>query len=323
MDAGHRGLLERQGYGLVGEHSAVKLCHWLRQKLVKGRPCYKETFYGISSHRCLQMTPWLGCNQGCLFCWRYPGDDPVVDEPMEAVALLEGAIDTQRRLVSGYRGVETVDDGMWHEARDPDQMAISLAGEPTMYPLLGDLVAAARERGITTFLVSNGTLPDRLAAIDPLPTQVYVSVDAPNREVFSRLCRPSSDALWGRLQDGLGVLHDLDTRTVIRHTLVNGYNMVDVDGYARQVSLAEPDYVEAKGYVFVGHSRQVLSIDCMPSIDQVREFAEALAGGTGYVVTAEKADSRVVLLTKDGKLPGVSRPLRDGPGGSGEGAESP
>ena len=310
MDARVRGILERQGYGLVGEHSAVKLCHWLRQKLVRGRPCYKETFYGIESHRCLQMTPWLGCNQGCLFCWRYPGDDAAAPEPMDAAGLLEDAIEAQRRLVSGYRGVESVEDGMWREARDPDQMAISLAGEPTMYPHLGDLVEAARARGMTTFLVSNGTLPERLAAIDPLPTQVYISVDSPNEEVYGRLCRPSSGALWGRLQDGLTVLRDLGTRTVVRHTLVNGHNMEDVDGYARQVTLAEPDYIEAKGYVFVGHSRQVLSIDCMPSIGQVRAFAETLAERTGYVVTAERADSRVVLLTKDGRLPREANPVR-------------
>ena len=31
--------------------------------------CYKAQFYGIESHRCVQMTD-LRCNQQCLFCWR-------------------------------------------------------------------------------------------------------------------------------------------------------------------------------------------------------------------------------------------------------------
>ncbi|MFV2040427.1 MAG: 4-demethylwyosine synthase TYW1, partial [Candidatus Hydrothermarchaeales archaeon] len=57
MDEETRRLLKSQKYHLVGGHSAVKGCHWLKESLVRGRECYKAKFYGISSHRCLQMTP--------------------------------------------------------------------------------------------------------------------------------------------------------------------------------------------------------------------------------------------------------------------------
>lgn len=33
--------------------------------------CYKHTFYGIESHRCMEATPSLACANKCVFCWRY------------------------------------------------------------------------------------------------------------------------------------------------------------------------------------------------------------------------------------------------------------
>src|SRR5216110_2242418 len=71
MDSEKQEVLERQGYRIVGEHSGVKLCHWTKASLTKGVGCYKQTFYGIESHRCLQMTPTVdACNLACQFCWR-------------------------------------------------------------------------------------------------------------------------------------------------------------------------------------------------------------------------------------------------------------
>ena len=52
MDPQRQEVLERQGYRIVGEHSGVKVCYWTKSKLTRGIGCYKETFYGIESHRC-------------------------------------------------------------------------------------------------------------------------------------------------------------------------------------------------------------------------------------------------------------------------------
>src|SRR2546429_6773003 len=72
MDAEKQEVLERQGYNIVAEHSGVKLCHWTKASLTKGVGCYKQTFYGIESHRCLQMTPTVdACSLACQFCWRF------------------------------------------------------------------------------------------------------------------------------------------------------------------------------------------------------------------------------------------------------------
>ena len=39
--------------------------------MLRGRGgCYKHTFYGIESHRCIETTPSLACANKCVFCWR-------------------------------------------------------------------------------------------------------------------------------------------------------------------------------------------------------------------------------------------------------------
>ncbi|HHY00083.1 MAG TPA: 4-demethylwyosine synthase TYW1, partial [Methanothermobacter sp.] len=65
--------LTKKGYRFVGsnQHSAVKVCHWTKKSLLDEGVCYKEKFYGIKSHRCLQMSPSIPfCHHKCLFCWR-------------------------------------------------------------------------------------------------------------------------------------------------------------------------------------------------------------------------------------------------------------
>jgi tRNA wybutosine-synthesizing protein 1 len=62
-------------------------------------------------------------------------------------------------------GTET-DRRKYEEALTPRHVAISLTGEPTLYKDLGDLTRSFQKRGLTTFLVSNGTLPSALAELE-------------------------------------------------------------------------------------------------------------------------------------------------------------
>lgn len=296
-------ILEKQHYHIVGEHSGVKLCHWLGEKLLRGRSCYKESFYGIQSHRCLQMSPTVNnCNQSCLFCWRYQGSSEMgLDKEDEPEKILEGAVEGQRRLITGYKGDERTAPEMWAEAWEPNMVAISLAGEPTLYSQLGGFIEACHKRGMTTFLVTNGTLPEALEKLDPLPRQLYVTVAAPNEEIYRKLCVPLVRDGWQRLNRTLELLPSLGTRTVIRHTLVDGWNMGHEKEYARLVEKANPLFVEPKGYVFVGYSRERMHNSNMPSQDKVGEFAKNLCAETGYEILAEQKASRVVLLGNDKK----------------------
>ncbi len=306
-----RRILEKQKYRLVGEHSAVKVCHWLGQRLLHGRSCYKERFYGINSHRCLQMTPAVNdCTQMCLFCWRFQGFGATLgevhDDPKE---VMDGCIAAHRKLIQGFKGSHRCKPEDFAEAMEPNQVACSLSGEPTMYSRLGELFEECHRRGMTTFLVTNGTRPDVLEALDPLPTQLYVSVVAPDPEVHRRLCAPLERDAWENLMRTLDILPSLDTRKVIRHTLVSGYNMGFEDAYARLIERADPHFIEAKGYVFVGDSRKRMTLENMPSHDSVRAFSERLAGCSGYEVRDEQHSSRVVLLARPGmgstRIPGL------------------
>ena len=58
------------GYRIVGSHSGVKMCRWTKSMLRGRGGCYKHTFYGIESHRCMESTPSLACANKCVFCWR-------------------------------------------------------------------------------------------------------------------------------------------------------------------------------------------------------------------------------------------------------------
>jgi len=102
----------------------------------------------------------------------------------------------------------------------------------------------------------------------------------------------------------LELLPSLDTRTVIRHTLVQGWNMDEqyVKEYAELDEKASPLFIEPKGYVFVGYSRKRMNISNMPSHNSVRAFGNDLAECLGYELTMEKPDSRVVLLSKKSKM---------------------
>ncbi len=291
-------ILKKHGYAFTGDESGVKLCHWVREKLIRGRSCYKEDFYGIDCHRCLQMSPALDiCNQSCLFCWRYQDygkrEEVTFDEPKKIVLK---SIQAQKELVSGFRGDERCSEKMWKEARDPNQVAISLSGEPTMYPHLSDLIKEYEKRGMNTFLVTNGTRPHIIENLDHLPSQMYVTLAAPNKKIFKKLCVPNSEDLWNDIKRSLELLPSLDTRTVVRHTLVDGWNIGWEDEYARLIEKAEPDFVETKGYVFVGDSRTRMSIKNMPSHETIRGFAKKENELLGLKILAEKEESRVVLL---------------------------
>lgn len=298
--------LEKQKYHLVGRHSAVKKCRWLHETLVHGRPCYKQKFYGIKTHQCIQMTPTLFyCTQQCLFCWRAQSGDlklkwdemkfPQWDSPEEIV---EGCIREHLRILTGYKANPKTDKQKFKEALTPKQVAISLTGEPTLYENIGELVRAFHRRGFTTFLVSNGTVPSALANLSEEPTQLYISTCAPDEETFVQVCRPQIPKAWEKLNETLKLLQSFRCPTVIRTTLAKGLNMKNVKGYARIIEKAKPTYVEPKAYMHVGFSRLRIGFENMPSHKEIREFGAQLTEEIGYKLIAESPESRVVLLSR-------------------------
>ncbi|MCG2728555.1 MAG: 4-demethylwyosine synthase TYW1 [Candidatus Methanoperedenaceae archaeon] len=291
-------LLKKHGYHLAGSHGAVKTCLWLNKSLRNDGGCYKSRFYGMTSHRCIQMTPTLVCNHRCLHCWRaieVPVEVPRVwDSPEEIV---KSCLTEQRRLVSGYGGSEFMDKAKWKEAFDPKHVAISLSGEPTFYPYLPELVEEFHKKGMTTFVVTNGTNPEMVGKIKP--TQLYISLNAPDKDTYEKVCAPLADT-WENILQSLEVMKDSKIRTAIRITLTKGVNMFAPLGFARLIEAAEPEYVELKAYMHLGFSRKRLSLDSMPSHEEVLDFSGKVAQALGYCIADESENSRVVLLSKDG-----------------------
>lgn len=217
-----------------------------------------------------------------------------LDDPAE---LLDRMIDAQKEIVSGFGGDARCDRTKWQESREPKHVAISLSGEPTLYPGLSELIGECKRRGMTTFLVTNGTNPKALARLDELPTQLYVTMSAPNQEIFEKLCLPRSPRLWERFNETLELMDSIDTRKVIRHTLVKGWNLGWESEYAKLIVKANPNFIETKAYMFVGDSRNRMTVENMPGIEEIRTFADRISSETSYKKADEHADSRVVLLT--------------------------
>ncbi|MBR9677765.1 MAG: 4-demethylwyosine synthase TYW1 [Nanoarchaeota archaeon] len=292
--------LRRAGYRFSG-NAAVEVCGWTKKSLVGKGVCYKQQFYGINCHRCIQMTPSLPfCNQACQFCWRdlsvnRPDWKGIVDDPKK---ILDELIEKQKELLSGYPGNPKADQKKVREAFEPKHVAISLAGEPTLYPKLDELIGLIKKRGMTSFLVTNGTRPEVLKKLGCLPTQLYVTLPAPNEKVYEKVCRPLSKGLWKKIGETLKLLPKLKTRKVIRLTLVKGLNMLDAKGYAKLIRKANPDFVECKAYMWVGFSRERLKEENMPLHSEIKEFSKELAQELGWKEVDEKKESRVCLLMK-------------------------
>jgi len=295
---------ENAGYRIVGNggHFACKVCKWTKESLREKEVCYKQKWYGIESHRCLQMTPSLSfCTHNCLFCWRFqdstkPKADEKLDEPKDVIDKL---IEAHRLLLTGFKGNEIVDNKKWKEAQQPTNVAISLAGEPCLYPQLSDLIDEFKKRKFSVFVVSNGTVPDTLANLDVKPTQLYITLPAPNEEIYLKTCRPLIKNGWQKINESLGILDSFDCKTVIRLTLVKGLNMVKPEEYGKIIDRTNLDFVEAKGYVHVGESQKRLPRDAMPLHEEIVEFSKKLDENSNFDIKDDFRPSRVVLLTKN------------------------
>jgi len=297
--------LEKAGYRFAGKHkhSAVKICEWTKKSLDEGRVCYKQKFYNIESHRCCQCTTSLFCLNRCLYCWRSfkaflskDMDKISIDEPHE---IIEGLVKAQRLLLTGFKGNEKVDVKRWKEAQDPTNFAISLVGESILYPKISEFLEELKKRGASTFLLTKGLTPEKIKSLTTEPTNFYISLCAPDEQTFIKVDRPIFKNAWTKQMESLELMRSFSCRKIIRLTLVSGFNLKNPENYAKLILKAEPDFVEPKAYFHVGESQKRLSREDMPSMENIRSFAETLAALTGYNIKNEDLASRVVLLSKN------------------------
>lgn len=311
-------ILKKQHYAIVGNHSAVQVCRWTKKSLRNEGVCYKEKFYGIKSHLCCQMSPAvMWCPNRCLHCWRAVemtiGDElrGKVDSPKE---IIDGCIEAQRKLIQGFnidekskkKQLSRANREKFIEAQEPMQFAISLSGEPMVYEDIGGLIKELRKRGKTSFLVTNGLYPEKLEELEKknqLPTQLYISVNAPNKERYEKIHRSSKKDAWERLNRSLEIMSRLKSRTVFRMNLILDVNMnrEHPKEYAELIKKANPMFIEIKGVMSVGFARERIPYNKMPYHKDIVEFSKKMLEflPPKYKILDEKIESRVVLLGKD------------------------
>jgi len=308
--------LEKQHYKIVGKHSAIQICRWTKKSLRDEGVCFKEKFYGIKSHLCCQMSPAvMWCPNRCEHCWRATeltiGDKikGKIDSPKE---IIDGCIKAQKKLLEGFKilpktkhkTVSKANMKKWEEAQEPMHFSLSLSGEPTIYPKIGELIQEIRKRGKTSFLVTNGLYPEKireLADKKQLPTQLTVSVNSPNEEMYLKFHKSSIKDAWWKLNETLNILSELNSRTVIRMNLVKDLNMENkhVKEYAELIKKAKPKFVHVKGFMSVGFARQRLGYERMPTEEEMVAFVNKLTKETGLKLLDKHERSRAYVLGKN------------------------
>ena len=263
--------------------------------------CYKHKFYGIKSNQCLQMTSSLSCANNCIICWR-SSKTPVskewnfnTDEPR---LIFEHAKKAQYKLLTGLKGYEKTNQNYYEESKEIKHAALSLIGESILYPKINELIGIFNKNNVSTFLVTNTQYPEAIKNL-AIVTQLYLSVDAPNKKLLKEIDKPIFQDYWERLNKSLEYLKNKNQRTCIRLTIIKGINDIEYKNYSRLIMKAFPDFIEIKAYMFLGESRQRLKESNMPFHEDIVSFSKELIKFLpDYEIVSEHIPSRVVMLAK-------------------------
>lgn len=295
-----REALVKQGYQLIGSHSGVKLCRWTKSMLRGRGGCYKHTFYGIESHRCMETTPSLACANKCVFCWRHH-TNPVgtewrwkMDQPE---MILKEAMENHQNMIKQFKGVPGVKPKRFEEGMKVKHCALSLVGEPIMYPEINRFLQLLHHCKISSFLVTNAQFPAEIINLKPV-TQLYVSVDASTKDSLKKIDRPLFKDFWQRFLDSLKALAAKPQRTVYRLTLVKSWNVDELQAYTELISLGHPDFIEVKGVTYCGESSaSSLTMANVPWHEEVVRFVRELVDLIpDYEIACEHEHSNCLLI---------------------------
>jgi tRNA wybutosine-synthesizing protein 1 len=240
---------------------------------------------------------------------------PEVEDPIE---ILDGIIEKRREMLMGIKGNKKVDKINFEKNIEPKLFTMSLSGEATLYPRLGEMFAEIRRRGAVSFLVTNGLNPEAVKNLDKnggeFPTQLVISTNAPNEKLFSIWHRSSRNEAWKTFLESLDLMKKLkgNVRRVIRLTLVKkgaegefaGITNMSGENLGEYVSLikrAEPDFVHVKGYKAVGYAKERIGYDSQVWHDEVLEYSKRLLLRLDdFELAAEDERSCVVALKRKG-----------------------
>ena len=110
-------------------------------------------------------------------------------------------------MIKQFKGVPGVLPAKFQDSFTVKHCALSLVGEPIMYPEINKLVSMLHEQRISTFLVTNAQFPEAIRNLCPV-TQLYVSVDASTKESLKKIDRPLFKDFWERFIASLEALSE-------------------------------------------------------------------------------------------------------------------
>lgn len=212
--------------------------------------------------------------------------------------IFETALKNHYSMINEFKGVPGVKPERLKEGFEVKHCALSLVGEPIMYPEINKFIDLLHSKSISTFLVTNAQFPDAIRNLRPV-TQLYVSVDAPTKESLKRIDRPLFKDYWQRYLDSLKALGEKKQRTVYRLTLVKGFNTDEIEQYAKLIELGKPDFIEIKAVTYCGESNASdLTMQNVPWFNEVIIFVEMLQKylPNEYELACEHEHSVCVLI---------------------------
>ena len=87
-----------------------------------------------------------------------------MDEPQ---AIIDGAMENHYNMIKTFKGVPGVVKERFKEANHIKHCALSLVGEPIMYPKINEFLEMLHARKISSFLVTNAQFPEAIENLTP------------------------------------------------------------------------------------------------------------------------------------------------------------
>ena len=192
------------------------------------------------------------------------------------------------------------------EAMNPNHAAISLDGEPLLFPKINGLVGEFRNRRMTSFIVTNSTMTKVIENMDILPSQFYFTLAAPNKKIYQKTCRPMIKEGWNRVLDTMNLIESLDCRTLIRLTAVKDLNINEIliEEYAKIIEKANPNFFEIKGFTLQAKAllikerlKSELPLqEYFPDFDYLHKIALKFQEISGFPIIYANETSRDILF---------------------------
>ncbi|OLS15244.1 MAG: tRNA-modifying protein [Promethearchaeota archaeon CR_4] len=216
-----------------------------------------------------------------------------LEEGVSMELIIEQSVTTEQEIREAHK-----------KAYNPGHAAISLGGEPILYPFISEFVAEFRRRRFTTFIVTNGTRPDLIKKMDSLPTQLYVSMPVDSPENYKRICRPVNPTQWDQFLETLDLLSTLSSRTCIRVTAIQSLNMQKIAEYARLIERANPNFIDVKAFALEAAARLIGNRlkgnapvkSFQPTFRELQIFAQRLSEAGNFPILEQVKKSGDILL---------------------------